>query len=314
MLSREAWILVIASYLLISFSYLWPQYYRNASPSYVTIATAAFTAVAVVAAVARNWRLTAAASPLLVFTVGPALWQYRPEFPPQIPGETVTVMSANLLRVNRNIAPIIDEIRAADPDILLLQEYTAHWHSALQAAIGREYPHERHVCRDDSFGTAIYSKRPFVGGVNMAVPLGSAEEPQVRAVVRIAGREVAVYNVHLLPPSGLDYTIENRRQFADLLDRLPKEPLPVIMGGDFNFTETTPHAAALGHIRMLEAFDLGGWGRGATWPVNSFFRWVPGIRLDHLYLRGNLTCSHCRTGIGRGSDHRPLIAKIGFSR
>ena len=73
---------------------------------------------------------------------------------------------------------------------------------------------------------------------------------------------MAIYNVHLLPVTSLEYTTETRMQFADLLDRIKGESLPFILAGDFNFTETTPQAAELRRLGLVDAFDLGGWGRG----------------------------------------------------
>lgn len=93
---------------------------------------------------------------------------------------------------------------------------------------------------------------------------------------------------------------------------LAAEALPVIVGGDFNFTENSTNALVLRRQGLADAHSVGGWGRGATWPVNSFFRWIPSVRLDHIYLGGGLTCAECRTGTGEGSDHRPVIAGIGF--
>jgi endonuclease/exonuclease/phosphatase (EEP) superfamily protein YafD len=112
--------------------------------------------------------------------------------------------------------------------------------------------------------------------------------------------------------AGLPEPVGSR--FADLLDALAREKHPVIVGGDFTFTEETPNAAALGRLGLLDAHSVGGQGRGTTWPVNAFFRWIPGLRFDPLYLGGGLTCADCRTGIGEGSDHRPLLARIGFRR
>lgn len=223
-------------------------------------------------------------------------------------------MSVNLLMVNQQTGPIIAEIIEAQPDILLLQEYTDHWHAALQIAIGADYPYLCYQTRDDSFGAAIYSRRPFVGQPALHLPLGDGELPQMRAVIRLTNRDVAVYNIHLLPTYWGDYTIAGRVQFADLLDLLADERLPIIMGGDFNFTETSPHAAALSRLGLSDAHALGGWGRGTTWPVHSMFRWIPSLRLDHIYLSGGLTCAECRTGVGQGSDHRPVLAKVGFGK
>jgi endonuclease/exonuclease/phosphatase (EEP) superfamily protein YafD len=270
--------------------------------------------VAVVAACARSWRLLAAATPLLLVTLGPSLLSYRPRTGNDVRGETLAVMSVNLLMVNRDTAPIIEEIEAVSPDVLLLQEYAFHWHDVLQAEIGGDYPHISYVARDDSFGAAIYSRRPFVDEPQRYVPLGQGSEPQMRAVIEFEDRQVAVYNIHLLPPWGIAYTIENRSQFADLLDVLAAEQLPTAMGGDFNFTENSANASALRRQGLADAHSVCGWGRGATWPVHPFFRWIPSIRLDHIYLRGGLTCAECRTGAGQGSDHRPVIARIGFEQ
>lgn len=327
MLRIEAWVFVIAAYLLLAFAYLWPPAYERQSPIYVTVAWTAFMIrifvfhlglvlliIAAIASYARRWRLTASVVPLLVITIGPTCRDFLPKAKPTIQGEHVKVMSVNLLMINQNTGPIIEEIKRANPEVLLLQEYTDHWHEALQSAIGKEYPHTAFERRDDSFGTAVYSRRPFEGPVQMSVPLGQGGEPQVRAVIRVNDRPVAFYNIHLLPPWGMEYTIENRREFADLLKVLSAERLPLVLAGDFNFTESTPNASELERLGLREAHRLGGWGRGTTWPVNSFFRWIPSLRLDHVYLSKELTCSMCRTGIGVGSDHRPVITVIGFGQ
>lgn len=326
-LRREAWMLVIASYVALIFAFFWPQDCRNASQGYVAVCWVAFMVrvfvfhlglllaiVAIVALRTGQWKLLMTAIPLVLWTLGPTVWFCRPRSRPDVSGETVTVASVNLLMVNNRTEPLIDEIRASGADIVLLQEYTELWHDALRAALAKDYPYECHVCRDDSFGMAVYSSRPFLADPEMYVPLGVSSLPQIRAVVAIGQRPVAIYNVHLLPPLGLEYTTETRAQFADLLDLLASESRPFIVAGDFNFTESAPQAAALRRLGLVEAFDQGGWGRGSTWPVNSFLRYLPGLRLDHIYLGGGLTCSDCRTGRGQGSDHRPVIAKIGFGR
>ena len=127
-----------------------------------------------------------------------------------------------------------------------------------------------------------------------------------------AGRQIALYNIHLLPPKEIDWTIEQRREFADLYDQLEREELPVILCGDFNFTLATAFAAQLRGRGLRDAHELAGRGRGSTWPVISFFRYCPGIRLDHIYLSEQLTATRSTTGTGQGSDHRPVIAEIGF--
>ena len=330
MLRVEAWAAVFGSYALLVLAYFWPQNYRNEAPAHVMIAWLAFLVrvlqfhlglllllIATGAALGRGRRLFLAAAPLVLFTLGPELWTYLRTPPARTATGTaggaarLRVMSVNLLMINRDTEGIIAEVKAARPDVLLLQEYADHWHEAVSAALSPEYPHRSFETRDDSFGMAIYSRTPFVaGGADNRVPLGREALPQARAVVNFGGREVAVYNVHLLPPRRLDYTVENRVQFADLTKMLSAEELPYVVAGDWNFTEHTPQHRDLRRLGARDAHDFAGRGRGATWPVNSFFRYLPGLRLDHVFVGPGLTAVRCETGTGRGSDHRPVIVDV----
>jgi endonuclease/exonuclease/phosphatase (EEP) superfamily protein YafD len=167
--------------------------------------------------------------------------------------------------------------------------------------------------REDSFGIALFSRRPFAGEVDSHFPLGHGQVEQMRAEIDVGGRRFALYNVHLLPPRTPLYTSEHRLQFADLLDTLQAETLPYVVCGDFNFPETTSQHAALKRAGVREAHELAGWGRGATWPINGVFRYlVPGIRIDHVYLSPHLTATRCETGVGRGSDHRPVVVDVAW--
>jgi endonuclease/exonuclease/phosphatase (EEP) superfamily protein YafD len=69
-------------------------------------------------------------------------------------------------------------------------------------------------------------------------------------------------------------------------------------------------ARAIEGAGFHDAFVEAGVGRGSTWPVNGIFRYLPGIRLDHVFLSPRLACRTIRTGTGYGSDHRPLVAEI----
>ncbi|MFQ5430782.1 MAG: endonuclease/exonuclease/phosphatase family protein [Phycisphaerae bacterium] len=325
MLRRQAWVGVIACYVLFAFAYVYPDDFRSRSPAFVFGGWMAFLIraliayagwllllVAGVAALRRARRLLAATVPVLLFALGPTLWQYRPKTPPTLRGAPLTVMSVNLLVMNENTGPIIEEIRAARPDVLLLQEYTHHWHEAIREAVGENYPFMSFVAREDSFGAAIYSRLPFREEPRWDLALGETDVPEMRAVLAAGDRSIAVYNIHLLPAKNIRYTTATRRQFADLANLLGEERLPLILAGDFNFTERCPQAAVLRAGGLNEAHELGGRGPGATWPVISFFRYLPGIRIDHIYLKNGLSCTRCETGVGVGSDHRPVIARIGF--
>lgn len=65
-------------------------------------------------------------------------------------------------------------------------------------------------------------------------------------------------------------------------------------------------------LGYFDAHELAGFGRGATWPADGRVRqYFPGVRIDHIYLRG-LTATSSKVVRGPGSDHHALIAEIGF--
>jgi endonuclease/exonuclease/phosphatase (EEP) superfamily protein YafD len=324
LLWREAKIVVGASYILLLFSYLWPQDWRNESQTCVTVSWAAFIVrvfqfhlglllfiIMATAILRRRRRLAWMTLPVLLFTLGPAVLQYVPQPTNASAPPRFRVMTANLLMVNADTDGIIGEIRAAKPDVLMLQEYTAHWHTAMQKALAEQYPYSSVVMREDSFGIALYSRTPFAAEVDQRFPLGRAGVDEMRTEIEFGGHRFALYNLHLLPPRTVLYTGEHRLQFADLLDALKREDLPYIVCGDFNFPDLSPQQSELKRAGAREAHQLAGYGRGATWPVNSVFRYlVPGIRIDHVYLGSALTATKCETGIGRGSDHRPVVVDV----
>ncbi|MCK4341767.1 MAG: endonuclease/exonuclease/phosphatase family protein [Phycisphaerae bacterium] len=325
MFPAQAWVVVIASYIVILFAYIFPHDFRNASAAYVWTAWTAFmirtflfhlglllTLIVIVAAVARRRRLLGAGLPLVVFTVGPAMWSYLPQEPPPAAGETLTVMTVNLLQPNMRHDAIIAEIQAADPDIVFLQEYSSHWLHAFTVALGNDFPHRHHADREDCFGLAIYSRQPFVGEVDDELPLGDLGLPQARAVLQIDGRNVAFYNIHLMPPKNRAYTAEQRRAFADLLECLRREELPIILCGDFNFTSASPFADELERLGLIDVHRHSGSDRGTTWPNKTILSVLPGLRLDHIFISRELTSTASRTGVGEGSDHRPVVAEIGY--
>jgi endonuclease/exonuclease/phosphatase (EEP) superfamily protein YafD len=250
-----------------------------------------------------------AAAPLAMLVI-PPWWHFGSAAAAAQGRPRLRVMSANLLVSNQQPDAIIAEILAADPDVLLVQEYPQHWHDALSKALRSRYPYSTWVIQDDSFGMATYSRIPFIDPVNNFLPLGVSRVPQSRMVVTLGGREIALYNVHLLPPRSLSYVTEHRRQFADLRALLSSESLPYVLTGDFNFTPTAPQAHHLSRIGARDSHDLAGTGRAATWPVQGVLRYVPGIHLDHVYVSSQLEVIQHEIGTGSGSDHRPVIVEI----
>jgi len=263
--------------------------------------------VLVAALLGRRWTLSAVTAVLLLSMLLPLARPLLRGPPPSAPGEGIVVMSANLLMVHPDPGPLLDEVLAADADVLLLQEYSPRWDRALTAAGVHEiYPHHRAIVREDSFGSAIFSRFPLedsfteqVGGL-----------PMLGATVQLEAGAIDLFNVHTLPPRISDYVARHAAGLAVVeqwIAERAEQGRSFVVAGDFN---ATGHSRTARHIRPLahDAWELAGRGPGATFP-NGLFP-LPPLRLDHIYLSKDLTVTDVSVGVGSGSDHRPLLGPV----
>lgn len=317
---------LVVGYALLAIGLIWPFSLRETAPwpsllmhiafmvqTFSFHGGVAFACLALRSLIARQARLAILALPGAAICLAPTAISYMPREARPVSQPTVKLMSANLLAFNRDTGPIVAEIVAENPDVLMLQEFTPHWQAAIDTAINDRYPHRVLMPQTDCFGLAIYSKRPFIGEPSTDVRLGREDSPQIRAVIDIGGRPVVFYDVHLVPPTTIAWSTEQRIELADLIERISRETDPVVVSGDFNLTPDSFHHAELRRAGFVDAHEIAGRGRGTSWPVKRWTRYVPGIRIDHIYLSRGLSAATSREGIGMGSDHRPVIADIGLA-
>ncbi|MFP6613253.1 MAG: endonuclease/exonuclease/phosphatase family protein [Pirellulales bacterium] len=220
-------------------------------------------------------------------------------------GRRLRVFSANLHIRNTNPAGILAEIRRADADLLLLQEYSPGWHRACLAdGILEQFPHRLFHTQADSFGTAVYSKFEFTEQEIWTT--GRIPITEVR--VRLRGVNVRIINWHPLPPRSFEYFAVQNDQYADLIKRLEGEQLPTMIVGDFNITQHAFWMQRLESCGFRSAHELCGRGCAVTYPNGT--NPLPPIRLDHALLSEHVECLQISEGEGRGSDHKPLLAEF----
>jgi endonuclease/exonuclease/phosphatase (EEP) superfamily protein YafD len=268
--------------------------------------------IALIALLARQWPMALCCMPLILLVV---VWpHFRPAQAPivgTVSGQPLRVLSVNLLMVNDQTGPMFNSIRQANADVILLQEYTPQWHDALNSGLEDMYPHRFWVKQSDSFGSAIYSRFPWVDKPQTSLPFGDWGVPELYASVQVGQQIVDLYNIHLLPPRNLAYTREHLDQAANLGQYLAsRSGRTIIVGGDFNFTGQMIQSDLIYKAGLVDAYEQARSGRGASWPVNSIFRFAPGIQLDHLYFSKGIRCRHIRYGEANGSDHYSVLADL----
>ena len=323
------WVVAVGAVTLLCAADLLPQSLATRSQPYLTLAAASFVvqtlqfhiglacvACLAAAGLSRSWRLAVIAGMGMLMGIGPTLFaSLSPAKAPAPASSTMRLMSINVHLYNRNAASLLNTVRRAAPDVLVLQEYSQAIDDAVRGALAEEYTYQlRKPQAENGDGWAVYSRRPRLAPIDTALQLDRSKR-QARFAVRLADKEVIVYALHLTSPQSMDKIGRNRAEVADLVELLATETKPVILAGDFNFTSSTANAAALRARGMRDTHDLAGQGRGSTWRFRKLplaYR-LPGFRIDHIFVGPELTCTNARVLDIAGSDHRPILADIALA-
>lgn len=320
------WAALILIAIWMAGAYLLPQDLHDTGAVYSVAACLSFVArvlrfhmaiatgvIALIGLLLRSWRMTVCALPLSIILLVPTIASLRPKHPGPAAGPTVRVMSMNLMFSNRDASAILYQVHQANPDIIAIQEYT-QWADDLLTRELKDYPYRLTDPDDneDSRGMAVFSRVPMQAELQQMQ--GSLSRKQIRATFMLDGQPVVLYNIHPASPQSMAAIMRNRVETADLVEQLEQEHDPIILAGDFNATETTPNLHAYESFGLCSTHDLAGWGRGSTWPDVGLLKHLPGFRIDHILIGGQLTCTDDHVGGPTGSDHRPVIADIAYSR
>jgi endonuclease/exonuclease/phosphatase family metal-dependent hydrolase len=266
------------------------------------------------------------------------LWfaPYLPKITPAVTGPTLTVLSQNVWGNNHNLTTFEDWLRGSGADVLLLQEISPAYATDGLPRLADVYPYQAAQPDDSRWGgNLILSRYPIMETASIDLHISNNPSP-LRAVVDVNGQQVAIYNVHMAWPGrkvprlnlpfGLSSNFgvhvalayddrERNRQIANLLDHLRGEPLPFIIGGDFNTSDQTPTYQQL-TVFMRDSFREVGSGAGMSWPVSAargMPAWVPPlIRIDYIFHSEGLSAVRAWQAPPLGSDHLGLVAVIGL--
>ena len=218
------------------------------------------------------------------------------------PAAPLRVVIANAFDFNDFSGEAAADIRAQDADLVVVVEGA----STVGARLRSEYPFSETAGVADHLVVSRFPVR-FLSGLPEAPDDGRVSRWELTAP---AGR-VVVYGVHLRRPEPRDGAVrapllEQRLMIDALLRAVERETAPVLVVGDFNFSDRTwAYRRLAGRLR-----DAG----RATWagPTYIRIRYRPFLlRIDHLFVAPEW----CSGDSGRftitGSDHRGVVADVG---
>ncbi|HHW75466.1 MAG TPA: hypothetical protein GX399_00275 [Xanthomonadaceae bacterium] len=215
-------------------------------------------------------------------------------------GPAFRALLANVNSANRDHERIRHTIIAYDPDFVVLLEVTP-WLLDHLADLADRYPYRAAEPREDNFGIALFSRRPFLRAD--IVQFSAAGLPSIIAGFAADGRRFTLLGTHPLPPVGAGQAQDRNDQLARLAAFARQTRQPLLLLGDLNISPWSPHFE-----RLLADSGLRDSGRGRgilpSWPVGC-----PPLRIpiDHALSSAGIQIQRRETGPDLGSDHYPVI-------
>ncbi len=275
--------------------------------------------------VASTWRrqpalIAGSSVAVVLFAV---LWGglFWPNGRPEPKGPVLTVMTYNVLGHNPKPEGVIEALLASDADVIGLLELSPEVAAAIERDLIDEYPYQVMIPKTGVSGTGVISRLPFRPAARDLEAPGWISPP---VVVEVEFRDERFVFVHVHAASGSRFFREREEGARVLSELANREPLPLVVAGDFNASDLNDSYGTLTeHLR--DAWREAGDGFGNTfpgasqedWPGSSrpdFFgihlpKWL--VRIDYVFLSDQWQAVDARLGPWDGhSDHRPVIAEI----
>lgn len=306
-------------YLLLRFStgdWLWPVALANAFTPWL-LGFSLFSLP--VALLLRQPRTIAAQLPALLAL----LLIYGPFFSGQPPvaraadSQPLRVMAFNLGADIGPAQPVVDLIRAENPDIVGLLELGDEAAPALDAELADLYPY-RVLDGRDVPGTGLLSRYPILESEGPFT--ANTAFPMLFATLDVGGEPVRVIVAHPPRPGLSSGFYRYQDGYLPDLELMISEATaggPALLLGDFNMTDQTQYYRLIRSAGLQDSFREAGRGFGFTYPERWFFGGQDlflMLRIDYIFHTAHFEAVNAWVGPDAGSDHRPLTADLRLHR
>jgi endonuclease/exonuclease/phosphatase (EEP) superfamily protein YafD len=223
------------------------------------------------------------------------------------------VLSSNVWINNQNYPALLELVRKEDPDIAMFFEVTPPGQQQLDT-LNDILPYS--AGRDT--GALIYTKLSLNG---TKIWFNNPQYPTTTIIENLQhqNKSFTLVGTHPASPhSEQQFEIRNQ-QLANLAEYLAASSEALIVGGDFNVTMWSPYYRQfIDRSKLVNARR--GFGVAPSWTpaelrsLPNFLQPWLSIPIDHIFTRSGkfeLHTTAMKAGPNIGSDHLPIIAKIG---
>jgi len=217
-------------------------------------------------------------------------------------GSSLRVLSFNTWHRNRTPQLIRKLVAHESPDVIVFIEFGPD-KRALADALAHDFPYTVGCMEKVHCAVQIFSRiAPDSSGTQDRYNTYSPPRAWMR--IPYDGRIVTVHGVHVMRPTSSPR--RHRHEMRYLGELLANRATPALIAGDFNAT----HWAA-SFRRFQKVSGLRHMGRVLpSWPAPP--RGVPQLPIDHIFASRELAVERVWLGPSSGSDHLPLLARIGW--
>jgi endonuclease/exonuclease/phosphatase (EEP) superfamily protein YafD len=222
------------------------------------------------------------------------------------PSPTIRIFFANVRSMNTEHDAMLEEIKAADPDIIVFVEFTWLWHNAyVHSPTLAKYPYGGGFDNTRLGTVNVFSRMPLKG--DRLDWFGGRGLQTIQ--IAVGDRTLHLIGLHAPRPMNLRDDDDYDAFWSRTIPRILREPGPLVVVGDFNATQFSEIYERLTADRMRSAHQDRGRGYAVTWPNGQWG--IPSlIRIDQALISPEVECLNIREGEGRGSDHKPLILDV----
>ena len=216
------------------------------------------------------------------------------------------IFFANVHNLNLERGAMLREIRDANPDVIILVEFTMLWRKAfVHSPFVAEFPYGTGLAADQAADNSIniFSKLPLKSDTREWIADRCVETIEIP----IGSQTLRLVGLHA--PRPMDFRDNDYNGFwSRVVPQLLNTPKPLVVVGDFNATQYSRVYQELRRGGLRSAHEDRGRGYAVTWPNGHYV--VPPIRIDQALLSAGVECLGISEGRGLGSDHKPLILDV----